>query len=331
MEHPALKRADFTLYGNIAMYGRFGSISLIFVVAASLAACGRAFAGSPPLVIDDPETPGYRGWEINITSSYEQTREGFEMENPLFDINYGLTSDRDQLKVEFAVVDVDPSGEEAEWGISDLLVGYKYRFIDFDDTCSGWAVSFYPQVSSPTGDEDRGIGSGQTELSFPFQFQKNFEESKSWINPEIGYTVVLGDTDFNNWKMGVAVGKEFTEKLELEGEIGAFIFPNDAEPDFPFFNFGFEYRYSKNINLLGSAGRSFRSREDGVPDFFCLLGVQFLLGKAAEEEGPGGEQEGGGEGADDIKSPEAFSPSFLHEHTAHSTHHIERYLRNPAS
>ena len=313
------------------MHGRFGRLSRAFIIVASIVGCGRVFAGSPPLIIDDPETPGYRGWEINIVSTLEQTRDGHTMEVPLFDINYGLLNDRDQLKVEFAVLNDDPAGEHSEWGISDLLVGYKYRFIDFDDTCTGWAVSFYPQVSSPTGDEDRGLGSGQTELEIPFQFQKNFEESKSWINPEIGYTVVLSDSEFNNWKMGVAMGKEVTEKLELEGEVGAFIFPGGGEPDFPFFNFGFEYRYSKNVNLLGSAGRGFRSREDGTPDFFCLLGVQFLLGKAAEEEGPGGEQEGGGGGdKEDMKDPggESSMPSYMR---SMSTARHSGYLINPAA
>jgi hypothetical protein len=316
--------------GDIAMYARFGALVRILLTLASMFLCGRAFAGSPPLIIDDPETPGYRGWEINITHSYEQTRDGFEMECPLFDINYGLTSDRDQLKVEFAVLNVNPDDAEGEWGISDLLVGYKYRFIDFDDTCTGWAVSFYPQVSSPTGDEDRGLGSGQTELEIPFQFQKNFEKSKSWINPEIGYTVVLSDSAFNNWKMGVAVGKEVTEKLELEGEVGAFIFPGGGEPDFPFFNFGFEYRHSKNVNFVGSAGRGFRSREDGTPDFFCLLGVQFLLGKAAEEEGPGGEEEGEGGDKDDMKDPggESSMPSYMR---SMSTARHSGYLINPAA
>ena len=67
-----------------------------------------------------------------------------------------------------------------------------------------------------------------------------------------------------------------------------------------------------------------------VPEFFAVLGVQVLLGKAAEEE-PGAEEEGDDKGDEDIKSPEAHSPSFLHEHTAHSTHHIDQYLRNPAS
>src|SRR3954468_9953379 len=206
------------------MHGRFGSLSRAFIIAASIIGCGRVFAGSPPLITDDPETPGYKGWEINITSSLEHTRAGSEMENPLFDINYGLTSDRDQLKVELAVLDNDSGVADSEWGISDLLVGYKYRFIDFDDTCTGWAVSFYPQVSSPIGDESRELGSGQTELLVPFEFQKNFEESKSWLNTEIGYNIVHGSTGQNSWKFGLASGKDITEKFELEGEIGAFIF-----------------------------------------------------------------------------------------------------------
>jgi hypothetical protein len=317
------------------MYGDFGTLRRALLIAASVLCCGRVFAGSPPLITDDPETPGYRGWEINITWSNEQVAGNHEIESPLFDINYGLTSDRDQLKVEFAVLDNDPEHEDSEWGISDLLIGYKYRFIDEDETCTGWMVSFYPQVSCPTGDESRELGSGQTELFFPFEFQKNFEESKSWINPEIGYNVVTGDNGGpNSWKFGLAMGKEVTDKLELEGEVGAFIFEGDSdhsgEPDVPFFNFGFEYRKSKNIVLLGSAGRSFRSSDDGAPDFFCLLGVQILLGKAAEEEeAPGNEDEEKG-GDEDMKDPAAHYPSYLHNHTARSGH-VDQYLLNPHS
>src|SRR5262249_27292273 len=130
-----------------------------------------------------------------------------------------------------------------------------------------------------------GLGSGATALLLPFEFQKNFEKSKSWINPEIGYNIVFDEQQQNFWKFGLAYGKEVTKKLELEGEVGAFIFEgHGGEPDEPFFNFGFEYRYTKHLVLLGSAGRSFRSSQDDVPDFFCLAGVQILLGKAAEEE-----------------------------------------------
>jgi Putative MetA-pathway of phenol degradation len=307
------------------------------LVIACLFGCHIAFAGSPPLITDDPETPGYHGWEINITSAYEQTHDGHEMEAPLFDINYGLFSDRDQLKVEFAVLQNDPNGAEAEWGISDLLIGYKYRFINEDETCTGWAVSFYPQIASPTGDEDRGLGSGQTELFFPFEFQKAFCDDKAWINPEIGYDVVLGDSDSNFWKFGLAMGYEYESGLELQGEVGAFVFPSDVEPDVPFFNLGFAYPLNKNLVLLGSAGRSFRAGHDGVPDFFCLFGVQVLLGAAADEENPaheeGGGDEGGGDEMNDPTDEADFPyPNYMqHNHTAGSHHYIKPYLMNPAS
>ncbi len=316
------------------MYGDFGTLRRVLLVAASVFCCSRVFAGSPPLITDDPETPGYRGWEINITSSLEHNRDGVEMENPLFDINYGLTSDRDQLKVEFAVLSNDPDNAEAEWGISDLLVGYKYRFLD-EDGPIGWAVSFYPQVASPTGDESRDLGSGQTELLIPFEFQKSFCDHKVWLNPEIGYDIVFGNSDANNWKFGLAMGREFEDGWEIEGEVGTFIFQG-AEPDNPFFNFGFEYTINKNVHFLGSAGRSFRSREDGTPDFFCLLGFQFLLGKAAEEEDPSHEEGGGDksdeEGAGKPQNPtgDARSPSYLRS-TASSNGHLNQYLVNPAA
>jgi hypothetical protein len=331
-----------SLCGDFAMDVKFATRGRVLVVVACLFGCGRVFAGSPPLITDDPETPGYHGWEINITSSLEHTHDGSEIEAPLFDINYGLTSDRDQLKVEFAVLDNDPEDADSEWGISDLLVGYKYRFIDEDDTCSKWMVSFYPQVSSPTGDESRGLGSGQTELFLPFEFQKNFCDGKAWINPEIGYNIVLGDNGGpNSWKFGLAMGKEVTDKLELEGEVGAFVFEGDSlhsgEPDVPFFNFGFEYRCDKNIVLLGSAGRSFRAGSDGVPDFFCLLGVQILLGKAAEEEeAPGNDEEKDKGGEEDMKDPADEAgipyPAYLrHDHIAVPHQHINQFLVNPAS
>jgi hypothetical protein len=319
------------------MYGDYGALRRTLLIVASVLCCGRAFAGSPPLITDDPETPGYRGWEINITSSLEHTRGGTEMENPLFDINYGLTSDRDQLKVEFAVNDNDPEGADSEWGISDLLIGYKYRFLNSDETCTGWAVSFYPQVSSPTGDESRQLGSGQTELLIPFEFQKSFCDDKVWLNPEIGYNVVFGHLGSqNSWKFGLAAGREYENGWELEAEVGAFVFEGSGhggEPDLPFFNFGVDKTINKNLHFVASAGRSFRSSEDGTPDFFCLLGVQILLGKAAEEEDPSHEEgagEGGGE--DKPKSPgdEAHKPSFLRNQMATSDGHINQYLVNPA-
>ena len=77
-------REDFVVCANLRAFLRG-----IFLMAF-LACSGTAFGLSPPLVTDDPETPGAGGWEINITSSIDSSRDETSIEAPLFDINYGF-------------------------------------------------------------------------------------------------------------------------------------------------------------------------------------------------------------------------------------------------
>ena len=57
-----------------------------FALVASL----PVHAAGPPLITDDPGTPGDGRWEINLPITLEQTRSQRLFEAPLFDINYGL-------------------------------------------------------------------------------------------------------------------------------------------------------------------------------------------------------------------------------------------------
>jgi Putative MetA-pathway of phenol degradation len=277
------------MFNAFANRANFAAILGLIALAIVVVCCRSVLAGSPPLIVDDPETPGEHGWEVNITSSIENTREGTEMEVPLFDINYGF-NDRDQLKVEFSVFENDKPDEDNHWGVSDILVGYKYRFLEEND-CGGWAVAIYPQLNCPTGNRFLDLGSGSTELYIPFLFQKHFCHDKYWVNPEVGYNIVFDDDNSNWWKAGCAFGWLATENLELQAEVVDFIFPQHSEPETPLFNFGFKYDFNSHASWVGSAGRSFRSRESGVPDFIALLGMQFTWG-ASEESGGKTNEEG---------------------------------------
>src|SRR5262249_39127139 len=73
--------------GEFNVYARSRILPRTLLMLMSAVLCGRAFAGSPPLITDDPETPGYHGWEINITESGEHAGGEFGTESPLFDIN----------------------------------------------------------------------------------------------------------------------------------------------------------------------------------------------------------------------------------------------------
>src|SRR5438105_14081064 len=66
-------------------------ILLLFVFAVCVAALPRQAVaqGGPPLVTDDPETPGNGHWEINLAATGAHTSGQWDIAAPDVDINYG--------------------------------------------------------------------------------------------------------------------------------------------------------------------------------------------------------------------------------------------------
>src|SRR5437762_13331876 len=106
-------------------------ILLLFVFAICVAAVPRqavAQAG-PPLLTDDPDTPGSGHWEINEAWTLSQNRTSRLFGTPLLDINYGLGR-RLQLKAEipWLILKNRQSGTQSCIGSANL--GVKSRFLD---------------------------------------------------------------------------------------------------------------------------------------------------------------------------------------------------------
>jgi hypothetical protein len=242
----------------------------------SVYACGdgRVWAG-PPLITDDPATPGRNHWEVNISHDTELAKDRFSMFVPLFDINYGLL-ENDQWEVEFPVRFLDREDQEERWGMGDILLGWKYRFLSEDK--SGFMASVYPQFLAPTGSKTLGLGDGRTELLLPIEVGKHLCNDKLFVYAEFGYNVVFGQADGHAWKYGVAAEWKATERLEWLFEVGGFAFVNDGQADNPFFNGGLRYAFTDHIALIGSAGRSFLERDRDAPKFMSYLGFQFTWG-----------------------------------------------------
>src|SRR4051794_37439935 len=79
-----------------------------------------AAQGGPPMITDDPGTPGDGHWEINVALTTERRPGERVTEMPLVDINYGI-GDRLQLKYEAAWLRVD-DGAERHDGLSNSLL-----------------------------------------------------------------------------------------------------------------------------------------------------------------------------------------------------------------
>src|SRR5439155_13559799 len=83
--------------------------------------------GGPPLITDDPDTPGPGHWEINIAALMAKTRAQRRVEVPRVDLNYGVGR-RIQLKFEVPWVALQDEEQRTETGAGNATVGVKWRF-----------------------------------------------------------------------------------------------------------------------------------------------------------------------------------------------------------
>src|SRR5262252_5804 len=92
--------------------------------------CAPARAqGGPPLLTDDPDTPGPGYWEINVAIDSETSDAWRRADAPNLDMNYGAGT-RTQLKFEMPWVvahGADVGGNRS--GIGNALAGVKWRFL----------------------------------------------------------------------------------------------------------------------------------------------------------------------------------------------------------
>src|SRR6266478_6230267 len=117
--------------------------SALFVMLAIGVLPSRASAqGGPPLITDDPDTPGPGYWEINIAALLDRENGGRRMEMPRLDINYGVGR-RIQLKFEVPWVRAWDRAGQSRIGAGNAEVGIKWRFLGQEGQRIAWSV--YPQ------------------------------------------------------------------------------------------------------------------------------------------------------------------------------------------
>lgn len=245
------------------MKREIGRITILGVLFSA----GVAWAG-PPFVTDDPETPEWHGWEINIPFTLERTQDKLEMQMPLFDINYGFKPNV-QLKVEFPFLYTHPVDGGQEFGLGDTLVGIKWRFIEE----GRWRpqLAFYPQTILPTGDSKRGLGEGKPSYLIPLVGQKSWDQWTLYGN--MGYTVQTAEDSRNFWYSGIVITRNISERLKLGGELfGNSKKEANGQSEIAF-NFGGELLLTDRYRLLFSAGRSLR---DG-PSLMVYFGLRIVL------------------------------------------------------
>ncbi len=225
------------------------SVFAFFLLATQ--AWGQA---GPPLITDDPGTPGSNKWEINFAVTSETNDSEKRIEAPLADINYGV-GEHIQLKYEVPfVITKNEENDTKKSGFDRSIAGVKWRFLDKED--SGIAISTYPQYTfkSPVSES---IRNSDTETAHEFLLPIELEQSSGkWdFNQEVGYRFIESLT--SQYMYGVALTYNFSETVAALGELHGDAINDWSDSDL-LFNVGVVYNVSHPLTLLASVGRSLR-------------------------------------------------------------------------
>jgi len=252
---------------------------LLLVLCFVLPGRAQAQAG-PPLITNDPGTPGPEEWEINLGVMPVLRQHQNQYQLPQYDFNYGV-GNTIQLTFEVPYLVQTAPGQPNLTGWANAFPGVKWRFID---NWKGWNVSTFPQLEAwgPSASVKKALAERGPRFLLPFEIQRNFGPVE--LDFEAGYFFPVHG--LQERILGFAAGHHFNRKLELIGEVY-----NDRAmgglPHDTTWDLGGRYGFHKGLLLLFMAGRSFTAASSGQPTFLGYAGIQILLdhnGRALHSE-----------------------------------------------
>jgi len=244
-----------------------GTVAIIVVLSPE-----RTFGqgGGPPLITDDPDTPGPGYWEINIANLLERSRSERRIEQPLVDINYGV-GQRIQLKFEIPWLRVRDGERSVETGLGNALSGVKWRFLGQEGQRLAWSI--YPQleVDPSKSLSDRELVTNGPEFFFPTEL--TFQVRSFELNGEVGRSFVRHERD--TWAYGLSTEVETHLGLELLCELH--VEHGEHLPAESIVDVGVRQNLTRQITLLAAVGTAVHGSPQERLRLRLYVGMQFNL------------------------------------------------------
>jgi len=256
---------------------KFHLVSKLKTILALLLLSAKVWAhAGPPMVTDDPGTPGDGKWEINMALTSASGGGESHFETPLLDLNYGW-GEHVQLKYEVPWVisrDDQDSDSSQKTGFDRSTVGVKYRFYDNEETAL--AVSTYPQFAfrTPVSGELRNRDTETNSEPFlPFEVEEGL--GKFQLNQELGYR--WEESDESRLVMGLSLSYNPTEATAFYAEIHQEM-KVDGSARETLWNLGLAQDLNPTLAFLFSFGQTLTRFEEGQsPQSLVYLAAQLHL------------------------------------------------------
>ena len=274
-------------------------LQLLLLLVLVVAALPARAQGGPPFITDDPGTPGNRQWEINLgwLGSHNPGNSYYQIPN--VDINYGW-GDRIQLMFSPSLAAATDEHNTTRASLGESQFGVKWRYFEHhragepkSDENMNFSLGTYPQVliNNPTSAVRRGIVENGPQYYLPVEFTAKL--GPMGFDGEVGHW--FGNKLVpSRWGRGLIAGHEFSERLELYGEIYDLQDANriGTTPKQRQLTVDFGGRQTLDraghLRLLFMGGRGIQAvtRQNSEPSWIAYFGVQILIGpKEAGDEG----------------------------------------------
>ena len=182
-------------------------------VALLVCSARMAWAG-PPFLTDDPGMPDYHHFEFYIFSTFDKASDGKQITAPAFEYNYTAGKNLFIHSV-LPVLDEQPNSGSHAYGLGDVELGLKYRFVH--ESGARPAVAIFPLLELPTGDSDAGLGNGRVWGTFPVWLEKTWGPWTTDFGGGRAWNSASGQKNYNFG--GWLVTRSVTDRLILGGEI----------------------------------------------------------------------------------------------------------------
>jgi len=247
------------------------------LMAALLIACPSWAAH--PLITDDTGTQGKGKFQLELNGQYGWDKEdegGLSVKSTggqaSATLSYGIVENVDlvlSLPYLWGKEKDDDVTIYDENGIGDATFEIKWRLFEKD----GFSLALKPGITFPTGDEDKGLGTGKLGGHILLIGSK---ELGSWaFHANLGYIRNENDTDEQKdiWHASLAATWEVVKNLKLVADVGVERNTDkDAGDDPAYIIGGIIYSVNENLDVdLGVKGGLSKSETD----LSLLAGVTF--------------------------------------------------------
>ena len=242
-----------------------------FAVALGLACAARVVLGQggPPMITDDPGTPGNGKWENNFAITFEYRPGETAYDVPEIDLNYGV-GDHIQLTLQTAPVLLKRSGQGLIGGWGGTEAAVKWRFLD--GATSDVDMSMFPRVLFNVSQSSvrRGLAEDGTRFQIPFQIAKTFGRLR--VDAEFG--PLASTVGRSEWLYGIVCGFDVAKTTMLMAELHDESRMNFSR-DVLTLNFGLRHEFTENYILIVSMGHELRSPNQPTA-LIGYFGMQFV-------------------------------------------------------